>query len=73
MNAMATYDSLYQEIEMKTSEYKLNNLNRQIEEFMTVTSNLGKQSTSNSNEDRSGDMMNIRAPEITNDTKSSTT
>lgn len=73
MNAMATYDSLYQEIEMKTSEYKLNNLNRQIEEFMTVTSNLGKNSTSNSNEDRSGDMMKIRATDITNNTKPSTT
>lgn len=69
MNAMATYDSLYQEIEMKTSEYKLNNLNRQIEEFMTVTSKLGQQS--NSKEDKSGDMM--RVPKVTDNTGSTTT
>lgn len=70
MNAMAAYDSLYQEIEMKTSEYKINNLNHQIEEFMTVTSNLGKNQSANI-KDKSGDLMHV--PNFTDDTKITTT
>lgn len=67
--AMNAYDTLYNEIETKTSEYKLNNLNKQIESFMGSTSKLN--TYINSKVDKSGDM--IRIPSPTNDSNSTTT